>query len=87
MSDGRRNNGAKNGVYQNQGRKPKADEIKLIELLDKHINKGMVIDKLEGLVNEGNIKAIQIYMNYRYGKPKETVDLQVREPRPIIDVK
>ena len=74
------------GYREGAGRKPKADEIQLIETLDRHIDAEKVFDTLEGLVAEGNIRAIQIYMNYRFGKPKETVEMNIREPRPIIQV-
>ena len=72
--DGRKNNGGHStkGVA---GRKPKSDEIKLIESLDKHIDQDEVFDTLHGLIKEGNIRAIQLYMNYRHGKPKESVTL------------
>jgi hypothetical protein len=70
--DNRVNNG---GARGGAGRKPKADEIKLIEALDRHIDSDKVFDILQGLIEEGNIKAIQIYLDRRYGKPKESVTL------------
>lgn len=70
--DKRVNNG---GAREGAGRKPKADEIKLIEALDEHIDNQKVFDTLSGLIEEGNIRAIQLYMNYRYGKPKENVTI------------
>ena len=72
--DGRKNNGGHStkGVA---GRKPKSEEIKLIEALDLHIDQEEVFDTLHGLIKEGNIRAIQLYMNYRHGKPKESVTL------------
>lgn len=69
--DGRKNNGG----HKTAGRKPKADEIKLIEALDKHIDSERVFSILQGLIEEKNIKAIQIYLDRRYGKPKESVTL------------
>ena len=69
--DGRKNNGG----HKTAGRKPKADEIKLIEALDKHIDSDRVFSVLQGLIEEKNIKAIQIYLDRRYGKPKESVTL------------
>ena len=69
--DGRKNNGR----HKTAGRKPKADEIKLIEALDKHIDSDRVFEVLQGLIEEKNIKAIQIYLDRRYGKPKESVTL------------
>lgn len=69
--DGRKNNGG----HKTAGRKPKSDEVKLIESLDKHIEQEEVFEVLYGLIKEGNIRAIQLYMNYRHGKPKESVTL------------
>ena len=69
--DNRKNNG---GKREGAGRPPKADEIKLIERLDKHIDSEMVFDKLEGLINQNNLKAIELYLGYRYGKPNQKVE-------------
>ena len=69
--DGRRNNKGTKG--NKGGRPPKADEIKLIEKLDKHIDSDMVFDKLEGLCSQNNMKAIELYLAYRYGKPKQSI--------------
>ena len=77
MADGRKNNGAKLGENRGQGRKPKAQEIELIEALDKHIDKDEALKVLHKLVIEGDMKAVTLYMNYRFGKPKETKDIKV----------
>ena len=53
------------------GRKPKADELKLVEKLDNVIDNEIALKKLGELIAKGDIRAIQIYFNYRYGKPKE----------------
>ena len=66
------------------GRKPKSDEIRLIEKLDQHIDEDAVYQVLYELVLKGNIKAIQIYMNYRHGKPKEIVQMNVVNETPIL---
>ena len=63
------------GKREGAGRKSKAEEIKLIEALDKHIDSDRVFSVLQGLIEEKNIKAIQIYLDRRYGKPKESVTL------------
>ena len=70
--DGRKNNG---GPRKGAGRKPRSEEIKLIEQLDKHINRDEVTLKLKELILKGDFKAIQLYMNYIYGKPKDEVDI------------
>ena len=73
--DKRKNNG---GARQGAGRKPKADEIKLIERLDSLIDKDEALSKLGELVTKGDIRALQLYLSYRYGKPKESIDLTLR---------
>lgn len=72
--DARKNNGGHStkGVA---GRKPKADEDKLIERLDAIINQDEVLEKLKELIKKGDQRAITLYFNYRYGKPKESVNL------------
>jgi len=73
MSDGRKNNGAKKGVHQGQGRKPKADELKLIEELS--IYDDIAKKCLENGIKDGNYQFWNKFMEYRYGKPKERMDV------------
>ena len=63
------------GFREGSGRKPKADEIKLIEKLDKLIDKDSVVKKLNELIEDGNFNALKLYFEYRYGKPKESIDI------------
>tara|TARA_R110000782_G_scaffold7888_2_gene26220 strand:+ start:1098 stop:1367 length:270 start_codon:yes stop_codon:yes gene_type:complete len=74
--DNRKNNG---GARKGAGRKPKADEVKLIERLDAIIDKDEAVGKLGELVTKGDIRALQLYLSYRYGKPKESIDLNSSE--------
>jgi len=74
--DNRKNNG---GARQGAGRKPKADEIKLIERLDAIIDSDEALNQLGKLVAKGDLRAIQLYLSYRYGKPKESIDLNSSE--------
>ena len=67
------------GARQGAGRKPKADEMKLIERLDKLIDKDEALSKLGELVAKADIRALQLYLSYRYGKPKESIDLNSSE--------
>lgn len=85
--DGRKNNG---GARKGAGRKPRSEEIKLIEQLDKHIDRDEVTLKLKELILKGDFKAIQLYMNYIYGKPKDSVDITTNGEMisvPIINFK
>jgi hypothetical protein len=74
--DNRKNNG---GAREGAGRKPKAQEQKLIERLDAIIDKDEAIGKLGELVAKGDMRAVQLYLSYRYGKPKESVDINSSE--------
>ena len=68
------------GTKGNKGGRPsKAQEQKLIERLDAIIDKDEAVGKLGELVAKGDMRAIQLYLSYRYGKPKESVDINSSE--------
>ncbi len=73
MADGRRNNKGTKG--NKGGRKPKADEQKLIERLDNIIDSDEVIKKMYDMIKQGNYQAVKLYLEYRFGKPKESIDV------------
>jgi len=81
--DGRKNN---KGHVGKAGRKSKAEEMLLIERLCQHIDKDEAILKLKELMNDGNFKALQLYMAYMYGKPKETKDITINSEQPLFDL-
>ena len=70
--DKRKNNG---GKRDGAGRPKKADEQKLIEKLDNLIDNEEVIRKLGEQILNGDGRAMSLYFGYRYGKPKESVDI------------
>ena len=63
------------GRRKGAGRKPKIEEIKLIERLDNIIESDSVIMKLHKLIKEDNFNAIKLYLEYRFGKPKDSIDI------------
>lgn len=63
------------GMRQGSGRKSKAHEQKLIEKLDNVIEEYEVLETLKQLIINRDLRAVQLYFNYRYGKPKDSVDL------------
>ena len=67
------------GARKGAGRPAKADEVKLIERLDAIIDKDEALGVLGQLVAKGDIRAVQLYLSYRYGKPKESIDLNSSE--------
>jgi hypothetical protein len=74
------------GKREGAGRKSKAEEMQLIELLNTHIDKDSVILKLKQFIDEDNLKALEIYLSYMYGKPKETKDVTITSEQPLFDL-
>jgi len=80
LPDGRRNNGG----HPNSGRKPKAQEQALVEKLTPYDD--LALQKLIENVEKGQRWAIKLFMEYRYGKPKETQDITVFTEQPIFEI-
>jgi len=68
--DGRKNNGGN----KNAGRKPKADEIKLIEQMDAVMVPESVWMALAAKVESGDVQAQKTWLSYRYGMPKQMIE-------------
>jgi hypothetical protein len=64
-----------NGGHPNSGRKPKADEITMIQLMDATKAPAEVWVKLAELVGKGDSQAIKTWLSYRYGQPKQQIDV------------
>ena len=67
-------------------KRSKDKDLAIIEKLSKHIDKDEAILKLKALIDEGNFKAIQLYMAYMYGKPKETKDVTINTEQPLFSL-
>lgn len=63
-----------NGGNKNAGRKPKADEIALIETMDAVAAPISAWQALWGRIEKGDTRAIECWLNYRYGKPIQRTD-------------
>ena len=70
------------GVYENKGhggrregagRKPKADELALIEKLSPLEDKALAM--LEAGIDRGEFQFIKLFFEYKYGKPKDKLDV------------
>ena len=68
--DGRKNNGGN----KNAGRKPKADEIKLIEQMDAVMLPIEAWQALAAKVESGDVQAQKTWLSYRYGMPKQMIE-------------
>jgi hypothetical protein len=60
------------GFREGSGRKPKADEIQLIERLSPMDD--LALEMLRFKIESGDMQAIKLFFDYRFGKPKESVD-------------
>jgi hypothetical protein len=63
------------GNRPNSGRKPKSDEIQMIENMDATKATIEVWAKLAEKVESGDVNAIKLWLEYRFGKPKQLIGL------------
>jgi hypothetical protein len=82
--DGRKNN---RGVVGNKGgRKPKADEVKLIESMDAVMAPLEAWQALALKVKEGDVQAVKTWLNYRFGMPKQAIDMKGEGITPPVSI-
>tara|TARA_R110002073_G_scaffold62050_1_gene155933 strand:+ start:120 stop:365 length:246 start_codon:yes stop_codon:yes gene_type:complete len=78
--DGRKNNGG----HSNGGRKPKAEEVKLIERLTPL--EPQAYEALKKGIESGEFKFIQMFYHYYAGKPRETKDITLNTEQPLFNI-
>ena len=66
----KKNGGARVGA----GRKPKIDEIKLIETMDAIAVPDTIWKMLYAKVLDSDVNAIKTWLQYRYGMPKQIIE-------------
>ncbi len=55
--------------------RPKVEEkLHLAAIMDKYLPDEELVSHLADRVREGNMKATQLWMNYKHGAPKQTID-------------
>lgn len=67
--------GKNGGARPGAGRKPKADEIAIIEQMDAVAVPSQAWQELWNKCVEGDTQAIKTWLNYRFGMPKQKVDV------------
>lgn len=72
------------GKREGAGRKPKAEEIALIEKLSPL--EPLAFSALEKGLERGDFKFTQLFYNYYAGKPRETKDLTLTTEQPIFNL-
>ena len=73
MATGRKGNGH-GGARPNSGRKPKSDEIKMIEQMDAIAAPEEAWRMLWDRAKDGDTPALKAWIEYRHGKPKQSLD-------------
>ena len=68
------NDSTHGGAREGAGRKPKADEIAKIEMMDSIAEPKKAWENLWKLCEKGDTRAIQVWIDHRFGKPKESKD-------------
>jgi NADPH-dependent ferric siderophore reductase len=72
--DGRKKNGG-HSTKGFAGRPSKADEIKVIEQMDAIAVPEQAWQALWNRCEDGDIQAIKTWLNYRFGMPKQQIDV------------
>jgi len=69
------NMGQNGGARPGAGRKPKIQEIKIIEQMDAVSVPSEIWKALLYKVKEGDTQAIKLWLSYRFGMPKQQLDI------------
>ena len=71
------------GARDGAGRKSKIDEITLIESMDAVLVPREAWEKLASRVNDGDVNAIKVWLSYRFGMPKQTIEQTILAEQPL----
>jgi hypothetical protein len=63
------------GVRPNSGRPTNGELINIRQILDDNIDVNVVIQKLLERIESGDQRAIELFLKYRAGLPKQEIDL------------
>ena len=69
------------GKREGSGRKPKIEEVQLIDKLTPL--EPLAFEALKDGLEKKDFKFVQLYYNYFAGKPKETKDITINEDVPL----
>lgn len=63
------------GPRPNSGRPTTGEVINIRQIMDEHIDIDVVMQKLYERIESGDHRAIELFMKYRAGLPKQEIDL------------
>ena len=67
--------GRSGGAREGAGRPSNGEVLNIRSIMDEHIDVNMVMQKLEERIAAGDHRAIELFMKYRAGLPKQEIDL------------
>lgn len=65
------------GKREGAGRPTKGEALRIKELMDEAIDPAFVTEKIFQLIDNGDYRAIQLYLQYRVGTPTQTIDMNM----------
>lgn len=65
------------GKREGAGRPNAGEVLKVREILDEAITPEQVMGKLTELIENGDYRAIDLYMKYRVGTPTQSIDMNM----------
>ena len=68
----------------NSGRKPKADEIAMIEKLSPLDDQAF--EALKEGIERNEFQYIRLFFHYRWGKPRQTQDVTINQEQPLFNL-
>tara|TARA_R110000772_G_scaffold74599_3_gene162489 strand:+ start:2513 stop:2818 length:306 start_codon:yes stop_codon:yes gene_type:complete len=77
--DGARDSDTWGGVRPNSGRPSNGEVINIRKILDDNIDIDVVIQKLLERIESGDQRAIELFLKYRAGLPKQEIDLNTKQ--------
>jgi hypothetical protein len=75
--DGANDNGNWGGKRPNSGRPSEGERLNIRKMLDDSIDPNFVTEKIFQLIDNGDYRAIDLYMKYRVGTAVQAIDLNV----------
>jgi hypothetical protein len=63
------------GKREGSGRKTQGEILRLKEILDETMDAEMVMGKLRELIENGDYRAIDLYLKYRVGSPTQSIEV------------
>ena len=67
--------GKSGGARKGAGRPSLGEVINIRQIMDEHIDIDVVMQKLYERIESGDHRAIELFMKYRAGLPKQEIDL------------